>query len=68
MFGALGLTAVRLPCETGEGFENVLCRLSAMKIYLRSRILEICQFIMLPVATNLILYRNYREGSEAHCG
>jgi len=22
---------------------------------------------MLPVATNLILYRNYREGSEAHC-
>jgi len=23
---------------------------------------------MLPVATNLILYHNYREGSEAHCG
>jgi len=23
---------------------------------------------MLPVTTILVLYRNYREGSEAHCG
>jgi len=38
MFGALGLIAVSLPCETREGFENTLFRLSAMKIYLRSRI------------------------------
>jgi len=29
---------------------------------------EICYFIMLPVAKILILYHNYREGSEAHCG
>jgi len=32
MFGALGLTAVSLTCETSEGFENTLFRLSAMKI------------------------------------
>jgi hypothetical protein len=32
MFGVLELTAVSLACETGKEFENVLCRLSAMKI------------------------------------
>jgi hypothetical protein len=63
MFGALGLTAVSLQCETGEGLENAFYRRSTVKIYLRSRTLEICQFIVLPLATFLILYHNYRECS-----
>jgi hypothetical protein len=33
MFGALGLIAVSLPCDSREGVKNTLFRLSAMKIY-----------------------------------
>jgi hypothetical protein len=54
----LWLTAVSLPCKTGEGFENTLCRLSTMKSQLqRCRMCSILHCVTFKKSVSLYCCR-----------
>jgi len=68
MFGTLGLTTVILPCETGEGFEKCFVLMIYHEILVsKSHIINVLVYNVTD-GKFLILYRNYREGSEVHFG